>query len=195
VLVDGKPNVDVRMGHTLSLRRQSSDYIPLYVANYILGGNFSARLMQIVRDQLGLTYGIRSALKGVTVDHDGFWEVSVTLSRDMVSRGIDETRKVLDAFVAQGVTEKELQAKKDTITGSFQVGLATTSGLGRSILANVERGFGVEYLDHFPEEIRSATLDEVNSALTRHLRPADLHIARSGSLAAGAEDASITPTP
>ncbi|GIS56662.1 MAG: hypothetical protein CM1200mP1_06000 [Candidatus Neomarinimicrobiota bacterium] len=31
---------------------------------YILGGNFSARLMQTVRDEQGLTYGIGSSIGG-----------------------------------------------------------------------------------------------------------------------------------
>jgi hypothetical protein len=39
--------------------RADPDYIPAFVANYILGGgSFSARLMDQVRDKRGLTYGI-----------------------------------------------------------------------------------------------------------------------------------------
>lgn len=42
----------------------------------ILGGNFSARLMQTVRDQEGLTYGINSFIEGVEEGQDGFLGVS-----------------------------------------------------------------------------------------------------------------------
>jgi predicted Zn-dependent peptidase len=197
IQLQGKPNVDVKMGHALTLRRDSSDYIPLYVANYILGGNFSARLMQIVRDELGLTYGVRSALRGVTVDHDGFWEIGVTLSGENVARGIDATDRVVRAFVDQGALEKELEAKKATISGAFKVGLATTGGLGRTILANVERGFGPAYLDRFTGEVNAVTLDEVNEAVARHLRPDNLHVVRSGTLPVPADESgrNAEPTP
>ncbi|PSQ73274.1 MAG: insulinase family protein [Bacteroidetes bacterium QH_9_64_21] len=53
-----KSNVDVRLGHPLSIRRDHDDYTALYVGSYILGGNFAARLMSVVRDELGLTYSI-----------------------------------------------------------------------------------------------------------------------------------------
>ncbi|GIS47852.1 MAG: hypothetical protein Ct9H90mP20_5220 [Candidatus Neomarinimicrobiota bacterium] len=36
------------------------------MAIYILGGNFSARLMQTVRDKEGLTYGIGSSISSAS---------------------------------------------------------------------------------------------------------------------------------
>ncbi|PSQ98805.1 MAG: insulinase family protein, partial [Bacteroidetes bacterium QS_9_68_14] len=78
-----RESVDVRLGHALpGLRRDSEDYLPLYVANYVLGGNFSARLMRIVRDEKGLTYGTGSALAGVAVAHDAYWKIRVALSQE-----------------------------------------------------------------------------------------------------------------
>ena len=60
------------------------------------------------------------------------------------------------------------------------MGLATTQRLAQSILTNAERGFDVEYLDRFPEEIEALTLGEVNEAVHRHLRPDELHEALAG---------------
>ena len=43
--------------------RLDADFIPTFVANYILGGGgFSSRLMDEVRDKRGLTYGISTYL-------------------------------------------------------------------------------------------------------------------------------------
>ena len=45
------------------IMRQDPDFIPGYVANYILGGgDFSSRLMDEVRVKRGLTYGISTSL-------------------------------------------------------------------------------------------------------------------------------------
>ena len=45
------------------IMRQDPDFIPGYVANYILGGGgFSSRLMEEVRVKRGLTYGISTSL-------------------------------------------------------------------------------------------------------------------------------------
>lgn len=181
-----RESVDVRLGHALDgLRRNSDDYLPLYVANYVLGGNFSARLMRIVRDEKGLTYGTGSALAGVATEHDAYWRIRVALSQDKLDEGIEATRAVVEDFAAEGVTEEELDEKKTTITGSFTVGLASTGRLARTLLANAERGFEVSYLDEFPEKVEALTLEEVNDAVRRHFRPGALHEALAGTLPEG----------
>lgn len=180
VPMPGKDNIDVRMGHPLHVRRDDDDYLPLYVANYILGGNFSARLMASIRDEMGLTYGINAALSGMSTRYDGHWQVGVTLSRQNLARGIDATRAEVVRFVEEGVTEEELAAKKTTITGSYTVGLATTRRLAQSILTNAERGFDLSYLDRFPKLIEALTLDEVNDTVRRHLAPEQFHLALAG---------------
>lgn len=177
-----KQNVDVRMGHPLPVRRDDDDYLPLYVGNYILGGNFSARLMATIRDEMGLTYGVSSSLSGMSTQYDGHWQVGVTLSQDKLEHGIAATRAEVERFVGEGATEEELEAKKTTITGSYTVGLATTRRLARSLLTNAERGFEVEYLDRFPTLIEALTLEEINQAIREYFHPERFRLAMAGML-------------
>jgi len=176
-----KANVDVRMGHALPLRRDDEAYPALYVGNYILGGNFSARLMNTVRDEMGLTYHIGSALAGISTRYDGYWQTKITLSHDALDDGVEATRGVIQTFVEEGATAEELEAKKTTITGSYTVGLATTHRLAQSILTTAERGFEMDYLDRFPEEIEALTLEAVNDAVRTYLRPDAMHEALAGT--------------
>ena len=176
-----KGNADVRMGHRLEVRRQDDDYLPLYVANYVLGGNFSARLMSVIRDEMGLTYGISSSLSGIAREYSGHWQVGVTLSRENVEKGIKATREEVRRFAEKGIREDELRDKQTTITGSFKVGLATTGGLAASLLAYAERGFDVGYLDRFPEDVEALSLEEVNAAIERHFKPEGFGIAVAGA--------------
>ncbi|MBT8402076.1 MAG: insulinase family protein [Rhodothermia bacterium] len=181
VSMPDKPNAHVSLGHGLDIRREDPRFVPLYIANYVLGGNFSARLMSRVRDELGLTYGIHSSIADVTPEYDGLWEVGVTLSTENLEDGIEATRSELQRFVDDGITEEELDEKKTTITGSFLVGLATTGGLARALLGNVERRLGVDYLDRFPKEVMACTLDDANEAVRQLLRPNKLHVAVAGA--------------
>ena len=182
VPIADRQNLDVRMGHALSLRRDDEDYLALYVGNYILGGNFSARLMSTVRDEQGLTYGIGSTLSGMSVDFDGYWRIAVTLSGGALERGIEATLEQARLFVADGVTADELDEKQTTLVGTYKVGLATTGGLATSLLINAERGFGAGYLDRHPRLIEALTVDAVNEAIRRHLDTEALHIAVAGTL-------------
>lgn len=182
-----KSNADVRMGHALDVRRHDDDYLPLYVANYVLGGNFSARLMTRIRDEMGLTYGISSRLVDVAREHEGHWQVGVTLSRENVERGIEATLEEVRRFAEEGIREDELRDKQTTITGSFKVGLATTGGLAATLLANAERGFDVGHLDRFPGEVEALSLQEINTAIERHLDPDRFHLALAGTAEERAE--------
>ncbi len=187
VFMPDKLNLDVRMGHALPLRRTDPDFIPLYVANYILGGNFSARLMSTIRDELGLTYGIHARLVGITPDYEGHWTVGVTLSQENVEKGIEATLDEVRRFVDEGPTVDELEDKQTTITGSFKVGLATTGRLAATLYRYAVQGFGVDYLERFPREVEAVTLDQIGAAMHRHFKPDLFQLALAGTLP-GAED-------
>jgi len=157
-------------------------YLPLYVGNYVLGGNFSARLMSVIRDEMGLTYGIRSSLSDVDALHHGMWSVSVTLSQANLETGVEETMKQLREFVLRGISEDELAEKKTTLTGSFKVGMSSTSAIAGSLLRNAEKDRSPEYLDSFPDRIEALTVGDVNERIGQYLRPDSLHMAVAGSL-------------
>ena len=119
VPMQDKFNLDVKLGHRINIRRQDPDFTALHMGNYILGGNFSSRLMDIVRDEMGLTYGVYSGLSGISREHDGHWHISITLSQDKLDQGIEATRNVVTQFVRKGVSKDEVDEKKTTITGTY----------------------------------------------------------------------------
>ena len=177
-----KFNLDVKMGHQLNLRRQDKDFTALHVGNFILGGNFSSRLMDIIRDEMGLTYGVHASLPGVSKHYNGHWQISITLSQDKLEEGITATRNLVTDFVERGVTEEEVTEKKTTITGSYKVQMGTTHGLAGMILRSLERGFERNRLDTFPAEVDALSVEDVNRVLQMYLHPASLHLASAGTL-------------
>ena len=180
--MEDKSSIDVRIGHAVEIRRNDHEYVPLYLGNFILGGNFSSRLMNVIRDDMGLTYGIRSGLAGISRYYEGHWQVSVTLSEDNLLKGLDAIRSLLENYVQEGVTQEELEEKKTTVVGTFNVELATTGGMASNILRGIQNGFGVAYIDDFPRKVNAATLEEVNSAIQKHIRPDMAHLVLAGTL-------------
>ena len=180
VEIPEKPNMDVRLGHALHLRRTDKDYMPLFVATFILGGNFSSRLMTKVRQEMGLTYGIHARLAGVTADADGSWIVGLTLNRKSLEKGLEATLAEINRFVEGGPTPGELRDKKTTICGAYKVGLGTTVALAATLHRYAIQGFDVSYLDRYPEDVEAVTLEDIRGALDRHLLPGDLHTATAG---------------
>ena len=169
--IDDKTSSDVYIGQSVDVTEDSDDYRNLMMGIYILGGNFSARLMQSVRDEEGLTYGIGSTITGCGYGTTGHWYTWGTFSPNLVEKGIRSTLSVIDKWFAKGVTERELDAKKTTLNGSFQVSLDTTSGLIDKILTNAEKGRNISYLDNYTNKINVLNKDEINRAIKTYLDP------------------------
>jgi len=65
VLVDKPDSVQTQIRISrIAVQRNSSDYLPLFVANRVFGGGFNSRLNARIRQKQGLTYGAFSQLSG-----------------------------------------------------------------------------------------------------------------------------------
>jgi len=185
VTIKDKSSSDIYIGLPIGIDNNHEDYYPLMVGTYILGGNFSARLMQTVRDAQGLTYGISSFIGGVENGNDGYWAIWSTFAPQIVKKGYNATIEQLNKWVEKGITQAELDAKKSTITGSYKVGLATTRGLAGQILKNAERDRNSEYLDNFPNMINELTVEQINDAIKKYVKKDELVFVAAGSLDKG----------
>ena len=180
--MEDKTSVDLVLGLVAGIDREHSDYLPLSVGSFILGGNFSARLMATVRDEEGLTYGIRSVVSGADEGKDGFWAIQGTFAPTMLEQGKTSTLNQLNLWLERGVTAEELAAKKTTLTGTYKVGLATTRGMAGALLDVLERGRGISYLDEYMDEVKALTLEDVNAAIRAYVRAENLITVAAGSM-------------
>ncbi len=182
VNIPEKTSADIYLGQAVGIHRDHEDYYPLMLGVYILGGNFSARLMQTVRDNQGLTYGIGSSVAGVSFGNDGYWNIWGTFAPDVLEKGHQATMEQVILWYEKGISEKELASKKTTITGAFKVGLDTTGGLANQVLTNAERYRSNDYLDKFPEIIKSVTCNRVNRTIQKYINPETLTFVAAGTL-------------
>lgn len=190
ILVPGKPSIDVSIGHGLGLRRRDAPFIPLLLGNFVLGGNFSSRLMQTIRDEMGLTYGIRSDLSGVSVHYDMLWNIRVTLSSGALDRGLNAIQDLVATFVENGVTDRELERARETMTGSYLVRQDSSARMARRLLLNSERGYPLRQLADYPAELAAVKREEVNESLRRYVRPKEMSIAAAGTINRGGSNGS-----
>ncbi len=181
VFMPGKTSVSIALGQASGMRYGDPDFFALRTGTAILGSGFTGRLMANVRDKEGLTYGIGSTMANDTFA-DGDWRLTATFSPALLDQGIESTMRQLTAWYEQGVTADELTRRKDNLIGSFKVGLATTDGLAQSLLLAMQRGKGPEWLDQYPGVITGLTLAQVNSAIKKHLNPAEMFLIKAGTV-------------
>jgi len=181
VVMPGKTSVSVVLGQASGLRYSDPDYQALRLANAILGSGFTGRLMANVRDKEGLTYGVGSSLQNDMVN-DGDWRISATFAPGLLDKGIASTQRQLKLWYEGGVTPAEVSARKSNLIGEFKVNLATTGGMAGALLNATNRGYGVDWLDEFPARVQALSVDQVNAAIKKYLKPQSLVLVKAGTL-------------
>lgn len=90
----------VLLGTSL-FKRHDPDYYALVAGNYILGGGgFDSRLMKVLRDQHGYTYGVYSSLAPAT--EEGTFAVSYSTQKKNTKASLADTQAVIEQFIAEG---------------------------------------------------------------------------------------------
>ncbi|MFH4966381.1 pitrilysin family protein [Gaetbulibacter sp. M235] len=181
ITIPKKPSAVMNIGQYTGIKIKDKDFLPFYIGVNILGGDFSARLMQTVRDRDGLTYGINSKHSGHK-NAGGYWEIVATFNPSLFEKGLNATMAELNKWVNEGVTIEELMTRKTNLTGSFKVGLASTTGLAKTLLDFIEMDLEPSYIDQYPKDIEAVTLKEVNSVIKKYINLNKLVIIKSGSL-------------
>lgn len=152
----------------LGISRNHSDYAALIAGNSILGGNgFGCRLMTEVREKRGLVYGIWSQFH--TRKATGDFIIELQTRAEMSENTLKLVQEIVREFLANGPTQKELDDVKLQITGSFPLEVAGNGAIG-STLADI--GFydlPITQLDDYMTAIRELTVEQVTTAMSRHL--------------------------
>lgn len=180
-----KPSVSVIIGQPTGLRYKDPDALALRVGTAILGRGFTGRLMGVVRDKEGLTYNIDAAVADDSIA-DGSWDISASFAPALLAKGLASTRRELDKWWKDGITDQELAARKQGLVGGYLVGLSTTGGLASTLLADVQRGYDVSWVEGYPKAVNALTRDQVNSAIKNHLNPGTMVLVQAGSVPAAA---------
>jgi len=178
-----KPSVTMILGQATGMKYSDSDTLALRMGTAILGRGFTGRLMGTVRDKEGLTYNIGASM-GEDSIVDGVWDISASFAPSLLTKGVASTRRELDKWWKDGVTDQELSTRKQGLIGTYFVGLATTGGLAETILINAQRGYDLAWLEGYPKAVKALTVAQVNAAIKTHLDPGAMVLVEAGSVAA-----------
>ena len=119
--------------------------------NYILGGGgFSSRLMQRIRVELGLTYGIRSSLE--LRRQAGPFAVATFTPTATTFGCVAESLSILKSFRAQGASKMERDEAVQFLRGSYPLKFETLGQVAQRILQTEIYGLGIDFLRDYPKK-------------------------------------------
>lgn len=151
-------------------KRGDADFFPLYVGNYILGGGgFVSRLTEEVREKRGLAYSVYSYF--LPMAELGPFQIGLQTKKEQAEEGLQLVKQTVQQFIDKGVTEKELQAAKDNLIGGFPLRIDSNGKILEYLNIIGFYKLPLDYLDSFNDRVAKVTVQQVNDAFKRRLRP------------------------
>ena len=169
VVVVDKPDasqVQIRIGG-VAIPRRSPDYFPALVGNTVLGGGFTSRLVEAIRVNRGLTYGVRSRF-GVGRS-TGLFAVSSFTKNETAGELVEVALEEMARFAASGPTGEEITRGASYLAGLFPLSLETHDQWADRIVDAWIYGYEVDEVRGYQERIRAVTPEQAQAATARHL--------------------------
>ena len=158
---------NIILGH-LGISRDDPDYYAVSVMNYLLGGGgFSSRLMQSVRDKMGLAYDVHSFFSAYK--EKGSFQIGVQTRNESANVALDEIFKQIERMRSEMVSDEEISDAKAYLTGSFPRRLDTSRKIADFFASAEFYGLGADYIAKYPAYINSVTKEEVLRVAKKYL--------------------------
>ncbi len=180
-----KANAFLYSSQQYALADDAPEYASLVLGNFILGGgSLSSRLGDRVRQQEGLSYGVRSGLSARTKDGRvdfTLYAITNPSNKDRLTEVlIEEIKRIRD----DGVTEDELEKAKTSYLQAARVRRTADATLAGELLGTMFNDRTMEYHAKHEAQIQAATVESVNEAIRKFIEPDKLVIAVAGDFAA-----------
>lgn len=148
------------------------------VLRILAGGGFSSRLMQAVRVERGLTYGIGAGFdvlfrRAIVVG-------SVATENARVAETLEVTRAEWARMAAEGPTAEEVEDAVAYLTGSLPLQFTDSRRIAGTLLALQRNRRPIDWLDGRNERLRALTRDGVAAVAGRLLKPDAVSVAVAG---------------
>ncbi len=166
-----KQNAFMQVEQAFAVSDNDADYVPLMLGNYLLGQGGTSRLWMRIREKGGLSYDVRSGIDWNHHEANSAWKATAIfapLNRDKVETAFKEevARALKDGFDA-----KELSEAKQSLLSLRRLSRAQDANLAGALATNLylNRTFAIS--QKVDEQIAALTLEQVNAALRKHLKP------------------------
>lgn len=178
-----KANAMYFAGLVMPLRDDAPEYPALIVGNDILGGSgFASRLMGRIREKEGLSYGVGSAFRAMSLDQRSTFSIYAISNPENVGKVVTLAREETDRLLKEGITDAELAESKKGYLQSQQASRGEDLKLAQVLADALFAGRTLKFQASIEEAVDKLTREQVQSAMQKHIDPSRLVNAVAGDL-------------
>jgi zinc protease len=168
VSLPGKSEAFIMLGGN-GITRNHPDYYPAFLATRILGGGLGSRLMKVLREREGMTYGVYSYFHPFRSERP--WIIQLQVDPAAVDRAIAGALAEAAKLRQGGVSDEELVEAKASASGSLALSMEDQMGQAFVLRDTELFHLGLDFPRRFREAIRDITLEQVHAAARTYLHP------------------------
>jgi zinc protease len=170
---DGSVQSAVRLGRP-AIAATHPDYIPAQLAGTILGGGFSSRLMQNLREDKGYTYGARGGIS--VLRQGGRVSASADVRNEVTGAALKEFQSELARIGTEPVPAQELEDNKRYVAGGYLLSNQMQASVAQSLASNWLVGLPAEFLGEYVPKVRAVDAAQVQAMGKKYYDPSQLSI-------------------
>ena len=179
-----KANAFFVAGLPLALQDTQTDFVPLQLANRVLGGGFKSRLFDRLRQKDGISYDAGTQLSASAFEPSGMWVIYAIYAPQNLAKLKAGVQDELAKFVKDGITAEELTDAKKGWQEERKINRAQDRALAAGHVAQTAANRTLAFVEKIDAQIEAATLEEVNTAIRKVLDPTKFLNVYAGDFAA-----------
>jgi len=170
---DGAVQSNIRYGRP-AVPANDPDYIPLTVANTILGGGFTSRITQDIREDKGYSYSPWSRFSANRVG--GSTVATVDVRNEVTGTTLAELGKLFDSMASQPASAEELNGAKRLVGGIYLLRNQIQGALTATLANYWVDGLPPSFLGSYVAEANKVTAAQVQAMGRKYFAAKDQSI-------------------
>lgn len=170
---------EIAVQNVVELKMKDADYIPVLVANQILGGGGEGRLFLNLREDKGYTYGSYSSINDNKYAASRF-RATASVRNAVTDSSVVEILKEIDQIKTEPVSEKELKNTKAKYAGRFIMALEDPQTIARYALNIETEDLPKDFYKTYLERLDKVTIQDVQNVAQKYFNSSNARIVVTG---------------
>ena len=160
---------EIVVQNLVSLKMSDPDYIPVLIANQILGGGAEGRLFLNLREDKGYTYGSYSSV-GTDKYSNARFRASAQVRNAVTDSAVVEILNEIKKIGTERVSEVDLKNAKEKYKGSFVRSLERPETVANFALNIETQGLSADFYENYLSRIDAVTAEEVQRVAQKYFQ-------------------------
>ena len=173
-LVDkpGSAQSVIRLGR-IGVPRSTRDYFALEVMNTILGGSFTSRLNQNLREKHGYAYGASSGFSYLQAP--GPWVAAAAVQTQSTGPAITEFLNELRA-IREPIPAEEVERARNFLAMRYPAGFQSVAGIAARLSDLLQYDLPIDYFNTYVQNVLAVTTADVERVARHYIDPENVAI-------------------